>query len=315
MRRFGLLISALVIAMGGSCYRRNDQTTKASISSQAGKSNEEKSPRREKRSTVVTVRTRLIRSQTLAERVELVAVFSGQKQVDVFSRVTGRLATLGPEEGQYVKQGSVLFHVERNDAGDSYLTTPITSPISGWVGRWLVPSVGTQVSGQQPVVTIVDDEKLKTSVQLPTAQWLRIAPTTPVEVKVNQESRPGTVIGIARAADPNASRGSVTIEINNANHRWKAGMVGLVSFDLDMRPRLVLPATSLIITDQGSFVYLVRENKAVRQLVQYSVIDNDQIEILEGLSDGAQVITEGANQVADGLSVQVIDEQVERKTL
>ncbi len=315
MRRFGLLISALVIAGSGSCYRKNDQDTKATSSSQASNSKGERSTRREKRSTVVSVRTLLIHAQTLPERVELVAVFSGQKQVDVFSRVTGRLARLGPEEGQYVKQGSVLFQVERNDAGDSYLTTPITSPISGWVGRWLVPSVGTQVSGQQPVVTIVDDEVLKTSVQLPTAQWLRIAPTTPVEVRVNQDSRPAKVIGIARAADPNASRGSVTIEINNANHRWKAGMVGLVSFALDVRLRLVLPATSLIITDQGSFVYLVRDGKAVRQPVQYSVIDNDQIEILDGLSDGAQVIIEGANQVADGLTVQVIDEQVERKNL
>ena len=145
---------------------------------------------------------------------------------------------------------------------------------------------------------------------LPTDQWLRISATTPVRARVGQETRAAKVIGIARAAESTASRASVTIEVENSDHKWKVGMVALVAFDLDIKPRIVVPASSLAITDQGSFVFLVKDGKAKRQPVNFSVIDNDNVEILQGIESGSQLITEGLNQIGDGLAVKVIEDDV-----
>ena len=84
-------------------------------------------------------------------------------------------------------------------------------------------------------------------------------------------------------------------------------MVANVAFDLEPKKRLVIPAVALSITDQGNFVFVVKENKAKRTRVQFNVIDNDRIEILEGLNEQDQVITEGTSQVGDDADVKVME--------
>jgi membrane fusion protein, multidrug efflux system len=98
----------------------------------------------------------------------------------------------------------------------------------------------------------------------------------------------------------------VSIEIDNGDHVWKAGMVANVTFELDMKPRLIVPASALSITDQGPFVFVIKDGKAHRVAVKFAVIDNDTVEILEGLEAGAQIVTEGVNQVGDGVAVKVV---------
>jgi multidrug efflux pump subunit AcrA (membrane-fusion protein) len=261
----------------------------------------------------IAVRVQNVESQNLPETVEVVGVFVGRKQADVYSRVPGKLSYIGPSEGRSVKEGEVLFRVDRSDPGESFLATPIASPITGWVGRWLVTSIGAQVTAQEAVVSVVDDEALKTSVMLPTGQWLKVSTTTPVRIRVDGEIRSARVIGIARAAEATASRGTVTVEISNSEHKWKAGMVALVAFDVDIKPRIVVPASALAITDQGPFVFVVQDGKASRVAVKFTVIDIDRVEILEGVATGAQLIIEGINQVSDGLAVKIVDDGIGAK--
>jgi membrane fusion protein (multidrug efflux system) len=116
-------------------------------------------------------------------------------------------------------------------------------------------------------------------------------------------------MGISRAAEASSSRGTITVEIPNSDHKWKAGMVASVFFDLDVRPRIIVPAAALSITDQGAFVYVVEEGKAKRTAVDFQVIDNDTAEITKGLEAGKKIIIEGINQVGDGLAVNVVEGQ------
>jgi membrane fusion protein (multidrug efflux system) len=181
------------------------------------------------------------------------------------------------------------------------------------VGRWLVTSLGSQVTSQQPVVTIVDDEALRALAPLPTSQWLQVSESTAVRVKVGEEVREAKVIGIARAAEESSSRGTITVEIPNSDHKWKAGMVASIFFDLNVKPRIMVPAAALSITDEGSFVYVVDDGKAKRTPVEFQVIDNDTTEITKGLEAGAKIVVEGINQVGDGLAVNVVDDKPEAK--
>ncbi len=254
----------------------------------------------------IAVRTQKLQAQSLPRTIALVSILEGRKQAQVYSRVAGRLSFIGPAEGVKVTAGETLFRVDRSDPGESFLATPVVSPISGWVGRWLVTSLGAQVTAQEPIVTVVDDDVLRGRVQLPTAEWLKVSDVTPVRVTVAGSVRSGKVFGITRAADSSTSRGTVSVEIENADHQWKAGMVATVSFDLETKLRLILPASSLSITDQGSFTFVVTDGKAKRMPVTFYVIDNDRVEILGGLEEGQEVITQGVNQVGDGVAVNIV---------
>lgn len=268
---------------------------------------DKKSKDRNKKGKQVLVKTEIVQSALLPQQVPMVTVMEGRKQAQIYSRVAGKISFLGAAEGKRVKEGEVLFRVDRSDPGESFLATPVVSPINGWVGRWLVTSIGAQVTAQEPVVTVVDDETLVARVLLPTDEWLKVSETSVVRVQVGQEIRPAKVIGITRSAETLSSRGTISVEIDNKDHGWKAGMLAVVTFDLDPKPRIILPATALSITDQGTFVFVVRDGKAHRIFVKFAVIDNDKVEILEGLKVEEAVVTQGVNQLGDGLSVKVID--------
>lgn len=238
--------------------------------------------------------------------VAIVAMLNGRRQADVYSKVTGRIKTLGPAEGEAVKAGTVLFNVDRSDPGETYLNTPVVSPIAGWVGRWRVTNVGEQVTPTDSVVTIVDDVALRSIVNLPASDWLLVKRDTKVTAELGGETRPATIQTIAVSADPASGRGGITIEIANPKRDWRVGMFATVTLALEPKQRMLISATSLTITDKGTFVYIADGETARRVPVKYSVIDSDTVEILSGLKDNAQVISAGGNLIGDGSQIRIV---------
>ncbi len=245
-------------------------------------------------------------SRVSPREVKVVAMLNGRRQADVFSKVTGRISTLGPSEGEVVRQGSVLFRVDRSDPGETYLNTPVVSPISGWIGRWRVTNVGEQVTPADPVVTIVDDVALRAIVNLPASDWVLVKRDTKVFAVLGGEKRSATIQTIAVSADPASGRGGVTIEISNPKRDWRVGMFATVDLSLEPRKRMLISASSLTITDKGTFVYVADGEVARRLPVKYAVIDSDTVEILEGLEESAQVISAGGNLIGDGSPIKVL---------
>lgn len=289
MRNFATLL--LLLAFFGACHRAG------------GKNGKDK----EKIKSDPAVRVQTVVSTILPRRVEHVAVLNGRRQSEVYARVAGKISFIGPQEGEAVREGQLLFNVDRSDPGSSFLKTPVVSPFTGWVGRWLMTSVGQQVNAQDSVVVIVDDLKLRATVELPTNDWLRVTAATKSEVIVGKEVRPASVVSIARSADVASGFGTVVAEVDNADHHWKVGMISVVAFELDPKLRTVIPATAVTITDAGPFVYVVKDAVATRKKITFGSVDNDHIEVLSGVSVGEKLITDGVSQVSDQSVVKMID--------
>ena len=250
--------------------------------------------------TVVAKKQRA--AQTAIASVPLV----GRKQTNVFSKVAGRVSRILVPEGQAVKAGQTLFQVDRSEPGESYLSVPVTSPISGWVGRWNVTE-GTQVSTQDAVVLVVDDQTLIANIFLPVQEWVQVKLNSKVSIRVQEVERPARILTIARAAESGSGRGALTVELNNSDHAFKSGVVALASLELDTRDRLLLPASALRISDQGAAVFKVEENKAKRIKVNYELFNNDIVEILSGHTENDTVVSVGAHQLFDGAEVKISD--------
>lgn len=256
------------------------------------------------------VRVETAQMKVLPAAISVVEPLVGKQQAEVFSKVVGRLSLIGPEEGQAVKAGDVLFKVDRADPGESFLSTPVVSPISGWVGRWYANSLGEQVTTSAAVVSVVDDEVLRATVDLPTREWLLVDKDTAVTVVVAGEERAGKVVTVSRAGDSASGRGGVAIEVPNPKRSWRAGMVARIRLGLEPKPRIVVPSSALTITDQGAFVYVVRGEKVARTTVRFLLIDADSVEITEGLKDGDQVVVAGTNMLSDDAAVRIVTDDV-----
>lgn len=254
----------------------------------------------------VSVRVSLIEGKVAPRSVLAVAPLAGRVQVDVFSKVVGRISFIGPKEGQPVKAGEVLFRVDRSDPGESYLNVPVVSPLTGWLGRWRVINMGEQVTAADPVVTIVDDRALKAVAFLPASDWLDITPDTKVTARVNDQERAAKIETIARSADLSSGRGSVTLVIDNPNRDWRGGMYARLNFAVAPKPRLLINAASLVVTDRGAFVYIVEGENAKRVQVKFAMMDSDTVEVTEGLKPNSQVVIAGANLLSDNSPVKIL---------
>lgn len=255
------------------------------------------------------VRTESLASQRAPRFVTAWAPFEGVSQTDVYSKVTGRLSSIGAQEGSPVKAGDVLFRVDRSDPGDSFLNVPVLSPLNGWIGWWQVRGLGTQITPAQPVVTLVDDRALRAQVALPIADWTLVHPGIEAVVKVRGEERALKVEAIARAASPSSGRGNVTVRVENPKRDWRAGELGEFRFSLEPAERLLLSSAALVLTERGAFLYVAEDGKAKRRQVEFRVVDNDTIEITSGVPAGAEVIVAGTGQVSDGAPVRLVDAQ------
>jgi len=261
----------------------------------------------------VPVRASKVELKVLPESVTLVASLSGRQQVDVYSRVAGRVAAFGPQEGEPIKAGQVVLRVDRSEPGESFLSVPILSPISGWVGRWNVKSIGEAVNLQEPVASIVDDSALRATVNLPAVDWLDVQKSTVVRVNVGAVEKPAKVIAVSRSADSDSGRGSVVVEVDNADLKLRAGLVAKVTLELDPKTRLIIPTSALFVTERGAHVFTLdmtdpASPKANRVTVQYRLVSTELVEITSGLSDGDMLVTLGGNLLGPGAQVKLMGE-------
>lgn len=254
-----------------------------------------------------TVKVAVVERKLMPRSLSVVAVLQGRQQAEVYSKVLGRIAFRGPAEGEPIKQGQLLFRVDRSDPGETFLNVPIVSPLTGWVGLWHVTDVGEQITTQEPVVTVVDDTELKATVFLPANDWLTVNRQTAVTVQVGAEARPGRVTGVARAAAAASGRGSITVITSNTKRDWRSGLSASITFALEPRDRILVPALALTITDQGTFIYIAEGGKAKRVVVTFAVFDSDTVEITSGVEPGSQIIVAGTGLIGDGSPIKVLD--------
>lgn len=254
------------------------------------------------------VKVASVKPETRARELHVVAPLIGRAQADVFSKVSGKMSYFGPKEGEAVQNGQLLFRVDRNDPGESFLNVPISSPLTGWVGRWWVTNIGEQVSAQEAVVTIVDDRSLRATTLLPLQDWLDVRKNTVVKAEALNETRNAKILAVARSAEVGSGRGSVTVEIPNEQRNWRSGMNATVTFLLEPRLRTIIDASSLTITNDGAYVYAVEGDVAKRKMVEFEVIDNDTVEIIKGLNAEEVIITVGSNLVSNNAPVEIFSE-------
>ena len=294
-RNLWVSIALSALWVGGGCHKKSEGEEGA------------KGKGRGRASGPVPVRITTLEKKITPRLVEVVAALAGQKQVDVFSKVTGRLTYIGAKEGEAIKAGDVIFRIDRSDPGETFLNVPTLSPFSGWIGRWQVINVGEQVTPSDPIVTVVDDRVLRATAYLPTEDWLDVKATTTVTASFGGEERPAKVMAIARAADRATGRGSVSVEVDNPARDWRSGVYARLKFAVDSKERMLLSAGALTITDDRSFVYIVEGESARRIPVEFSTFDADTVEITKGLAAGAKIVTVGANLLGDKSQVRIVD--------
>lgn len=194
--------------------------------------------------------------------------------------------------------------------------TVIRSPVDGFVGkRYLDP--GASISPNNPVASVVDIRFVRLVVNLVEKDLKQITAGKPAVVEVDAypgESFTGKVARVAPVLDPATRTAQMEVEIPNASGRLKPGMYARVRLTVEQKAdALVVPRTSVIAVEGKTGVFVANNNTARFIPVETGIEQEDVVEVVRGLDDGARVITTGAQALRDGDRIIMAGPQGQRR--
>ncbi len=185
----------------------------------------------------------------------------------------------------------------------------VKSPIAGTISLRDI-RFGEAVGPPKIAYQVVDLRELMVDVNLPEKDLARLRVGQEVRVlsELLEEGRAaGAVLRISPVIDARTGTVKVTIAIDRAEQRVLPGMFVQVEIVVATHEdALLVPKTALVYDEGKATVFRVEEGKAVRRVVTRGFAGTDQVEILEGLAAGDEIVTAGQGLLQDGASVRIV---------
>lgn len=188
----------------------------------------------------------------------------------------------------------------------------ITAPFDGIVGLRNI-SVGALVQPGDLITTIDDDSTMKLDFAVPSSFLPDVTPATPVLAKARAYGNKlfeGEIRSVSSRVDPVTRSVLVRAELPNPDRLLKPGLLMTVELQSNTRTAVLIPEEALMPVGRKNFVMVVGEASeggtiARRREVKPGGRREGEVEILEGLSPGEQVISRGTLKVRDGALVRI----------
>jgi multidrug efflux pump subunit AcrA (membrane-fusion protein) len=252
--------------------------------------------------TETAVSVEKVSKQSLSDSFSLVGTTAANNDVMVVSGIQGRVTRVLVKVNDYVYPGENLVEIF-DDLGK------VTSPIAGIVTE--VPAtVGMMLNSGTEVANVIDISTLKLKVNVGEADVFKLKLGDSVsiitEIYPNVKFQ-GTISSIGQKADE-AHTYPVEIKLpNSKQYPLKAGMFATANFYThSAQYGIVIPRSALVEDDTTNpQVYVVENGVAkLRNIVTGQEMGTNLV-VLQGLSEGEEVVTLGQTNLMNGAEVKV----------
>lgn len=188
--------------------------------------------------------------------------------------------------------------------------TTVKAPISGMIASRGIKT-GNLVQINTPIFRIVDVSRLEATLNVPERELETLKVGQPVRLHVDAlpgEQFEGRVDRIAPVIDAGSGTFRVITAFSGGG-LLQPGMFGRLQIDYDQRASaLAMPRAALLEDESEPTVFVLRDGKASRQVVQTGYSDGQWLEVRSGLAAGDRVVTAGKVALREGSLVQVLGE-------
>tara|TARA_B100000929_G_C15386127_1_gene379575 strand:- start:16 stop:858 length:843 start_codon:yes stop_codon:yes gene_type:complete len=185
----------------------------------------------------------------------------------------------------------------------------ISSPLKGTVKIRHV-KVGEFVRKGDPLVEILDLDKVLVKVNIPEQEIMEIREGENVEVELyalSDRQYLGTVKTIGLEADSRSRTFPVEIMVDNQKRELRPGMLARVTFSKKISDeQIVVPRHTILERDNGRVVFLVDQDKAVKRMISTGQSLQDRVQVMEGLNVGDLLVVEGHTKLTDGEPIRIL---------
>jgi RND family efflux transporter MFP subunit len=190
-----------------------------------------------------------------------------------------------------------------NEQLDAYR---VKATVEGTIDE-IFPNVGELVSPGMPVARIVSTTGLKVMADIAEGYSNKVHKGNKASIYFpNIEYTMDTHVKVvSNMINPVNRTFAIEFDLKNAPKNIKANMLAYVKvLDYNKPSSIVVPVNVVQHSETADFVYVVKNNKAVKTEIKTGAVYRTDAEVLSGLQEGDQVIVVGYQDVVDGQVVK-----------
>jgi RND family efflux transporter MFP subunit len=227
------------------------------------------------------------------------AVRTAQAQVDTaLAGVRAARSAVGAAQAQ--------VEAAQKAVNDTY----VKAPISGFVSE-RVADVGEFISPNTPnskIATIVRTSVLRLRIDVPEQSIGKVATGQSISLQVSafpERNFAGTVVRMSPSVNATARTLVVEAEVPNTEGLLKPGQFATVRITQSKpEPAVMIPVAAVRTEGDVSRVFVIKDGAAHEQIVQLGLLENDMIQVKNGVVEGETVATSNLTSLSDGVLVR-----------
>ena len=205
-----------------------------------------------------------------------------------------------------VKVGVAQANANKNLAAKNLSDTKLYAPFSGMITAKLT-EIGATAAPGIPAFTVMKTDKVyaKASITESEISKLKIGTDAKVEIASMGETFNGKVAIVNPSADALTRTFNVKVRLDNAENKLLPGMISNIKIETGNEVSVITVPTDAIVRDANDliYVYVVKENKAIKKRVSLGNFKGNEVIVTDGLQLNDKVIIAGQRNLKDGQTV------------
>lgn len=185
--------------------------------------------------------------------------------------------------------------------------TNVYAPISGYISE-RVADVGEFAATNQKVATIVRTSVLRLRIDVPEQAVGQVKNGQGISLQTSaypDRNFAGTIVRISPSVNATSRTLTVEAEVDNPDGVLKPGQFATVRITQSTpKPSVMIPVAAVKAEGDTNKVFIVKNGRAEERIVKTGILENDLIEIQQGVQENESVAVSNVGQIYDGVSVR-----------
>ena len=242
-----------------------------------------------------------------SDTIAITGVLVPREEVLVLPEREGlQISAVQVEAGDIVRSGQILARLVQPDAPSGTAPVNVTSPVAGIVLKSSAV-IGTTASARaEPMFQIIAHGEFELMAQLSSQNLSKLSSGQLAKINVVGVGEiTGRVRLVAAAVDGMSQMGQVRVFIG-ANQRLRSGAFGHARVVTGESCGLAIPLSALLYGQDSTVVAVVRNDRIETRQVVAGLMDEGEVEIREGLTEGDLIVARAGAFVREGDRVRPV---------
>ncbi len=218
----------------------------------------------------------------------------------VMLSMAGEVDSLEAENGDMVEEDEVIARIA-TPAGLQTVRAPKEGEVAG-----LDVGESEMVSNEEPFAVIMDSKTIRVDFGVTAAVRSLMSLDQELAAVIDGKQYTATISKISNLQDETGMY-PIAATIENKDGAVLPGMVAELSITEKETSGTVLIPTASIVEENGeTYVYIVRDDKAHKQLVEVAASQTERSAVTGGVNPGDQLVVSGQLVLSDGARVNIV---------